>query len=76
MKDGGTRREQMENNDEFITFMCGACKQEIEATRDMAGIEAECPGCGARIVVPSPEQKQEQKRKTIRIDLGDLLNDM
>lgn len=66
----------MENaEDDFISFKCGNCHEEIEASKDMVGVEAACPGCGARIVVPSPLQLQAMKRRTIRIELGDLFGD-
>jgi DNA-binding protein HU-beta len=37
----------------YITFRCTSCQREIEASTDMAGMQAECPGCGAPIRVPS-----------------------
>ena len=37
-----------------IEFTCPHCKAEIEAPGDVAGAEADCPGCNRRIVVPSP----------------------
>jgi len=37
----------------FITFRCSQCGAEIEASTDMAQTIATCPGCTARITVPS-----------------------
>lgn len=37
----------------FITFSCTSCGTQIEASTDMAGMESQCPGCGAPIKVPS-----------------------
>jgi len=36
----------------FLSFICPACHQEIEAPADMAGHETECPACAAPIMVP------------------------
>ena len=37
----------------FLSFICPACHQEIEAPADMADQETECPTCAAVITVPS-----------------------
>lgn len=37
----------------LISFRCMRCHQEVEATGDMVGQEAECPTCGAAIKVPA-----------------------
>jgi len=72
---------------DFSSFRCSACHTEIQASADMAGLETECPACGARIVIPSPETDgvvrheagdvdpetlEAMKRRTIRIELEDL----
>lgn len=72
--------------EQLISFVCEACKQEIEATRDLIGEKMLCPGCGAPIVVPAEsaantlhaapqdtDQKtlQAMKGRTMRIDIGD-----
>ena len=73
--------------EKLISFFCPNCKQEIEATADMAGTPAECPNCGLTFEVPffseagsihdenrqeaSKAQAQAQKGKTMRIDLPD-----
>ncbi len=36
----------------FISFICEACNQEIEAPADLAGRETECPACGVTLTVP------------------------
>ncbi len=70
-----------ENN--FVSFVCVACKQEIEAAKEMVGQTVECPACGARLVVMPPEHTPEHakeevqqvdaaKSRTIRIELPDL----
>ena len=71
----------------FISFRCGNCHTEIEASPDMIGQETECPACGARIVIPEPRADgvlrhnvgdddprsiEAMKSKTIRIELGDI----
>lgn len=38
--------------EEFVSFRCPRCQQEIEAPGDMAGEEAECPTCGNVVKVP------------------------
>jgi hypothetical protein len=45
----------------FISFVCNACHQEIEASLDMIGERTECPACGAPLTVPSP-QNQDAKQ--------------
>lgn len=37
----------------FLSFICPACHQEIEAPADMANQESECPACAALITVPA-----------------------
>lgn len=37
----------------FLSFVCPACRQEIEAPADMANQETECPACAALIQVPA-----------------------
>jgi len=37
----------------FLSFICPACRQEIEAPADMAEQETECPTCASLIHVPS-----------------------
>ena len=38
--------------EKLISFFCPNCRQEIEATADMAGTPAECPNCGLTFEVP------------------------
>ena len=67
-----------ENN--FVSFVCASCRQELEASRDLVGQTVECPACGARFVVAPSEapstatqaQLDAMKSRTIRIELGDL----
>lgn len=40
----------------FISFVCPACHQEIEAPADMATQETECPTCAALIQVPADSE--------------------
>ena len=63
---------------QMITFVCDACQQEIEATADMAGSQAECPNCGAIIMVTMSSQGEdeemtpEMKNRTMRIDINNF----
>ena len=72
--------------EQMISFVCSACKQEIEASRDMIGEKTLCPGCGAPLVVPAesvantlhdttqevdPKVAKAMKNRTMRIDIGD-----
>ena len=72
--------------DQMISFICSACSQEIEASRDMIGETTVCPACGAPITVPAesaantlhddsqekdPKVLKAMKGRTMRIDLGD-----
>ena len=72
----------------FISFQCGSCHNEIEASPDMAGEAAECPACGMKLTVPAQQggdgikrhgagevaatKNQAAKSRTIRIELGDI----
>ena len=67
----------------FVSFVCSACSQELEAPRETIGQTVECPACGTHILVapptPAPAQQQStqaqldaMKSRTIRIELGDL----
>ncbi|MBN1268688.1 MAG: HU family DNA-binding protein [Kiritimatiellae bacterium] len=46
----------------YVTFKCTSCRQEIEASTDMAGMATQCPGCGAPIKVPSAAALSEFAR--------------
>lgn len=65
-------------NIDFVAFICANCRQELEAPKSLIGQQVECPACGAKLVVPSPEQAPTQaqldamKSRTIRIELSDL----
>lgn len=76
------------DNSGMISFFCPGCHQEIEATMDMAGTISECPNCGTEFEVPffsekgtihaekeelfDPRKVENQKHKTMRIDLDDF----
>ncbi len=57
--------------EKLISFFCPNCRQEIEATGDMAGTPAECPNCGLTFEVPffseagsiHDEHRQERESK-------------
>lgn len=74
---------------DFVTFVCKACTQEIEAPREMIGEEAACPTCGSHLQVPArsaaalsaqagtmPQGPGHADRRsmTIRMDLSDFVN--
>lgn len=66
---------ETQENKGYISFVCSSCKQEIEASADMAGQVAECPACGVKLVVPSKSQQSSAenvaaKSRTIRIELN------
>ncbi len=42
--------------DRAISFKCTTCGQEIIAPEETAGYEAECPACGAILLVPSASE--------------------
>ena len=73
--------------DTFSNFLCDRCHTEIQASPDMIGQTAECPACGARLVIPAPAKEdvirhaagdddpetiEAMKSRTIRIELGDI----
>lgn len=43
----------------WLTFNCRHCQQEIEASEDLAGAAAVCPGCGAEITVPRSREEAD-----------------
>jgi DNA-directed RNA polymerase subunit RPC12/RpoP/nucleoid DNA-binding protein len=49
---GGTLGSMAESQEDFITFVCQTCTQEIEAPIDMVQMDATCPTCGSDIHVP------------------------
>jgi len=55
----------------FISFLCGNCRTELEATLDMVGEETECPACGARLIVPEPP-KPVVEDPIVRHEEGEL----
>lgn len=74
------------SSEQYVSFLCKSCGQEIEAPIDMAGSQAECPACGTVMVVPyvsEPGTTQAMsgdvddatmaafKSRTIRIELPD-----
>ena len=61
------------SEESFISFLCGNCQTELEATQDMIGEETECPACGARLVVPAP-LKTDENDGDVRHSEGDLGN--
>lgn len=72
-------------SEQMVSFICPACKQEIEASRDMVGENTACPNCGEPLLVPAesanntlhgshdndPKTLQAMKGRTMRIDIGD-----
>lgn len=39
-----------------VSFCCKSCHQEIEAPLSAVGVQAQCPSCGASIVVPAKSE--------------------
>ncbi len=78
-----------EDAEQFVSFLCKTCGQEIEAPIDMAGSQDECPSCGAVILIPyvsepgttqtlrqasaDPALIDAAKGRTLRIELPDDL---
>ncbi|MGN0846879.1 MAG: hypothetical protein ACI4RA_05790 [Kiritimatiellia bacterium] len=70
----------MADNNNFVSCVCAACRQEFEVPRARIGQAVECPACGAHLVVAphepdgasTPAQADAMKSRTIRIELGDL----
>ena len=71
----------------FTSFVCAKCNSEIEASPDLIGEETECPACGAKLVIPGPNDDgiirhsagdddpdtlEAMKSRTIRIELEDI----
>ena len=82
---GQQKTEDEPPPEQMVSFVCIACKQEIEASRDMVGETTACPNCGAPIVVPAESTSnplhgsptadskaiQAMKGRTMRIDMGE-----
>ncbi len=72
--------------EEFVSFVCPSCRQEIEAPVSLSGRQGECPSCGAKVMIPAASggavftddpgpteaQRAAMKSRTIRIELDDL----
>lgn len=84
--DSPQKAEAEPQPEQMVSFVCMTCKQEIEASRDMAGETTACPNCGAPLIVPSEstantlhgvshstDEKtiKAMKGRTMRIDLGE-----
>ena len=52
----------------WLTFNCRHCQQEIEASEDLAGATAACPGCGAEIAVPRSKEEAAQMQEQLPFD--------
>ena len=84
---GGLQKaDEDPSSEQMVSFICTACQQEIEASRDMIGETTACPNCGAPLVVPAesasntlhdtshvidPKVMQAMKGRTMRIDMGE-----
>jgi DNA-binding protein HU-beta len=79
--------EPSDRAEEFVTFICATCNQEIEAPADIIGMEVSCPACASSLHVPTatppPEPEAvgqssatappvDRSSMTLRIDLSDL----
>ena len=42
----------------LFTFRCPSCREEIEASSDMVGVQTPCPACGVQLAVPSEAEAQ------------------
>ncbi len=68
--------------EEFVTFFCEGCGQEIESAKSTAGSAASCPTCGSQLTIPkssmtlpaplADENENTSPSMTMRIDLLDL----
>lgn len=73
-------------NEEMVSFRCPHCRQEVEASLDMAGEAVQCPNCATAMIVPRTSepgtlhftgqkvdagQLQAMKSRTMRIDMPD-----
>ena len=82
---GGQKPAEEPPPEQMVSFICPSCKQEIEASRDMAGETTACPNCGESLIVPAESASntlhaspnadaktlQAMKGRTMRIDIGD-----
>jgi nucleoid DNA-binding protein/DNA-directed RNA polymerase subunit RPC12/RpoP len=84
---GSQRKPQGAQEEQFVSFLCKSCSQEIEAPVDMAGSQSECPSCSAIMIIPYVSEPgtsqalraagadsktvEAYKSRTIRIELPD-----
>ncbi|MDD2236980.1 MAG: hypothetical protein PHP44_10395 [Kiritimatiellae bacterium] len=76
----------MEKMEESFVFECPICGKDVEAPRNLIGMQAECPGCDSQITVPDPDRPvggdeeemsfdlthlEEEKSRTTKIDIPD-----
>ena len=54
----------------WLTFNCRHCQQEIEASEDLAGATAACPGCGAEVMVPRSREEAAQEHLPFDVMAG------
>jgi hypothetical protein len=55
-----------------IRLNCGYCGKKIEAPDTAGGKWGKCPGCHAKIYVPSPPSDDEEELKLAPLDEGDI----
>ncbi len=68
--------------DQAISFKCTTCGQEIVAPMETVGYEAECPACGAILLVPDKSEPgttyapggEAEKKEMISVDQVEDLN--
>ncbi len=53
-----------------ISFRCNQCRRTLAANDRYAGARIKCPGCGAAVVVPHPEQDPTVRSLPGRRDRG------
>ena len=68
--------------EEFVTFFCEGCGQEVESVKSTAGSTAICPTCGSQVIIPksstppptpiADNDENTSPSMTMRIDLLDL----
>jgi nucleoid DNA-binding protein/DNA-directed RNA polymerase subunit RPC12/RpoP len=51
-EEGDAESSTQPGADEFVTFVCATCNQEIEAPVDIIGMEVNCPSCASALNIP------------------------
>ena len=59
--------------DSQMRFFCPKCQSKLSADKDMVGVEVDCPVCGGRLTVPTPETENPTLQPSTSNEVGKTL---